>query len=93
MTAKQLRICADMLDNRDVMKRLYGERWAEVTAEHRELIRKRMILTGESNPLKAVLPIAKSMDAAGENPALLLAVAVDMSEGESNHHPQPGAKE
>jgi len=35
--------------------------------------------TGNDNPLSAVIPLAKAMDAAGANPIMLMATAVDMA--------------
>jgi hypothetical protein len=80
MTNQQVIIATQMLDLRDTMKRLYGDRWDEVTADHRRIIAGAMAESGNDNPLSAVIPVAKKMSAAGENPSLLMAVAVDMAD-------------
>ena len=80
LTEKQIVIAAKMFELRDTMKRLLGEKWDAKTADMRAILSGVMRETGDNNPLSAVLPIAKAMSAAGENPALLMAVAVDMAD-------------
>lgn len=80
LTTKQLTIAAGMMKLRDTMKRLLGAEWPERTALHRAVLEKEMRDTNDHNPLSAVIPIAKKMQAAGENPTLLMAVAVDMAD-------------
>lgn len=80
MNAKQLKIAAHMVGLRDAMRSLYAERWEAVSAPYREVIKAEMDKTSNTNPLSAVIPIAKAMDAAGENPTVLMASAVKLAE-------------
>ncbi len=78
-----------MVELRDTMRALFGSRWPEVSALPRQVIAGAMRETGDDNPLSAVLPIAKAMSAAGENPTILLATAVDMSDTPPGSPPAP----
>lgn len=78
MTAQELKTAAKMVELRDTMKRLYGTKWEEASAPYREILSGVMARTGDTNPLSAVLPLAKDLSSKGHNPKLLLAVAVDM---------------
>jgi len=80
LTSKQITIAAKMFELRDTMKRLYGEQWPTVAGPYREMIAGAMEGSGDNNPLSAVIPLAKDMDAKGYNPTLLMAVAVDMAD-------------
>lgn len=80
LTEKQITIAAGMFELRDSMKRLYGESWSEVTKELRCTLTLVMQRTRNDNPLSAVIPIAKDMQANGHSPVLLMAVAVDMAD-------------
>lgn len=80
MTEKEINLASQMFELRDTMKRIYAERWPEVSAPYREMIAGAMEGSGDKNPLSAVLPIAKDMSAKGHNPMLLMAVAVEMAE-------------
>lgn len=62
------------------MRRLFGERWEAMTTDYRAFLKREMEIRKDSNPLSAVIPAAKAMSAAGENPTLLMAVAVDMAD-------------
>lgn len=79
LTSKQIVIAAKMVELRYTMKRLYGERWPTVIAPYREMIAGAMEGSGDSNPLSAVIPLAKDMSENGHNPTLLMAVAVEMA--------------
>lgn len=80
LTSKQIVIAAKMVELRDTMKRLYGERWTAVIAPYRQMIAGAMEGSGDSNPLSAVIPLAKDMSDKGHNLTLLIAVAVEMSD-------------
>lgn len=80
LTQKKIEIAAKMFELRDTMKRLYGATWGEVTKEYRCTLTLVMQRTGNTNPLSAVIPLAKDMSANGHNPTLLMAVAVDMAD-------------
>ena len=80
MTLGKLAIAARMMECRDTMKHLYGDRWPAVSEPYRTLISGAMEATGDKNPLSAVIPICKDMQAKGQNHVLLMAVAVDMAD-------------
>lgn len=80
LTPKKIAIAAQMLELRDAMKRLYGEKWGDVTKDYRCTLALVMERTGNTNPLSAVIPLAKDMSANGHNPLLLMSVAVDMAD-------------
>ena len=74
-TEKQILIASQMLQMRNAMKRLYDDRWPEVSAPYRQVLSNVMNRSGNFNPLSVALPIAKDLQAKGHNPLLLLAVA------------------
>lgn len=80
MTTKQITIAANMFELRDTMKLLHGDKWKDVMADLGTALQLQMKATNNPNPLSAVIPIAKAMSVAGHNPALLMAVAVDMAD-------------
>jgi len=80
LTEKQIMIAASMFQLRDSMKRLYAAEWQKKIVPFRGMIIEEMERTGNSNPLSAVIPIAKEMSAKGHNPALLMAVAVEIAD-------------
>lgn len=61
------------------MRRLYGDRWAEVSAPYREILEGAMQGSGDTNVLRAVLPLAQELDRRGRSPLVLLATAGDMA--------------
>ena len=80
MTIKEITIAAKMFELRDTMKLLHGDLWPNRSFPYRVLIQAAMDRTKTSNPLRAVIPIAKDMSNEGHNPAMLIAVAVEMAE-------------
>jgi hypothetical protein len=64
---------------RVTMRRLYGDRWPEVSAPYREILVGAMRGSGETNVLRAVLPLAQELDRRKISPLRLLAVAGDMA--------------
>jgi hypothetical protein len=66
-------------DVRVTMRRLYGDRWPDVSAAYREILEGAMRGSGETNVLRAVLPLAQELDRRGLSPLALLATAGDMA--------------
>ena len=66
-------------DVRMTMRRLYGDRWPEVSAPYREILEGAMRGSGDTNVLRAVLPLAQELDRRGHSPLVLLATAGDMA--------------
>jgi len=74
-------------DVRLTMRRLYGDRWPDVSAPYREILEGAMRGSGETNVLRAVLPLAQELDRRGHSPLVLLATAGDMaSSANAAHH-------
>jgi hypothetical protein len=74
-----LRTAAELIQVRDVVRRIMGERWPSIVDELRPEIERIMRAAKNDNPISAIVPIAKAMSAEGKNPMTLLAVAVEMS--------------
>ena len=70
---------ARLEDARVTMRRLYGDRWPDVSAAYRVILEVAMRSTGEKNVLRAVLPLAQELDRRGHSPLVLLATAGDMA--------------
>lgn len=83
ITDKQIVITQRLLANHDFIKNSSGDEWSQIVAEQRGMIEDLMKAKSES-ALQVVLPIAKEMSADGENPQLILAVAVEISIGENS---------
>lgn len=75
----QYAMAVKLIEVRNMLKRLHGDRWSERMQPLRAKLRELMDVTGNNNPLAVAIPAAKEMSAAGENPMLLIAVAVDMA--------------
>lgn len=71
------------------IKTLYGDDWKEKSNPFRREIERSMKGQKITNPLRAILPLAKGIIAQGHNPIILLAVAIEMSK-ESNSCPLCG---
>lgn len=80
---RSVQISEKLLETRDAVKRLMGDRWPINLNQMRPIIEGIMKRSGEDNVLRAVLPIAKEMKDNGESPALLLAVACEMADPSS----------
>lgn len=76
---KAANLANDLKDNYLLMKRLHGPKWSQIVSDTKPSILKFMELTKTTNPLEAILPIAKQMSAAGENPMTMIAVACEIS--------------
>lgn len=89
---KKIEVAAKLIEARDAMKRLLGPSgWAQGVGTWRPAIEARMKSMNTDNVLATVLPVAQEMSAAGQAPAMLLAVACEMiapSESESTQSTQ-----
>lgn len=72
---------AKLIEVRDTMRRVLGTQWERTATPFRLALEEHMRRTGETNHMKAVLPIAEAMRKAGDDPTMLIAVAVDMADG------------
>jgi hypothetical protein len=76
---RAIEVSGKLITTRDTMKRILGpEKWAKNVAEIRPQIEALMKRRRLDNVLAAVLPVAQEMSAAGQAPAMLLAVACEM---------------
>lgn len=71
-----LKTAERMLEIRDTMKRLKGDKRQADSLPYRL-----MKQHGTDNPLAVATPIAKELDEKGVSPLMLLAVAADMADG------------
>lgn len=77
---RAVRVSDKLLETRDGVKRLLGDKWPEKIREIRPAIEALMAKQRSDNPLEVVLPVAKEMSDDGHSPAVLLAVACEMVE-------------
>lgn len=73
-----------MLEIRDTMKRLKGDKWQADSLPYRDLLNRLMKQHNTDNPLAVATPIAKELDEKGVSPLMLLAVAADMADAWEN---------
>lgn len=76
---KQQEIAANLENNLAAMKSVHGRKWPSIMEDFSPLITDIMARECTTNPLKAILPVAKQMETDGKSPSVLLAVATQMS--------------
>ncbi len=86
---REIELAVELKQVHAAMKKMYGTRWPKQAAAHRKHIAAHMLRTGETNPLAAVIPVAKEMAAEGVSPAMVIAVAVEMASDTTPPKPQP----
>jgi len=92
---RALRVSEKLIETRDGVKRLLGDKWPDKVCEIRPAIEALMEDEGSDNVLKTVLPVAKEMSDDGHSPVVLLAVACEMVEPScpnAVHEPQAPQK-
>lgn len=81
LTSRELRIAADMVDLRDMVKKALGPvHWQRAVDLHGAFLKVEMLKQDCHNPLEVVIPFAKAMVARGEELGIMMAVAVELSE-------------
>lgn len=78
-----LKLTARLIDHRDGLRDLLKTVWNERVAQHGEQLRARMAAMETTNALAAAVSLGKEMAARGEDPGMLIAVAVEMCERQS----------
>ena len=75
---KSAALSLELLHRLELMQRVMGDRWPQVSSEWRVLINKSMARLNK--PLmETALILAQRLDAAGHNPTMMLAVATEMA--------------
>ena len=77
-------VSKELRDNLTVMKRLLGDKWEASAEEYKNIMRRVMLATEDSNPIACALPMAKEMSKRGHSPLMLLAVATEMSQASND---------
>ena len=80
MTTRALRLTADLIDHRDALRRLWGDRYA-ITVKPARLVLRGVAAERGIDIAAAALQLAKEMDGKGADPSIILAALVDESEG------------
>jgi hypothetical protein len=71
-------IAHNLDSNLRTMQAVHGKKWPALLADYCLTIQEIMERDGTSNPLKAILPVAREMEATGKSPSILLAAATYM---------------
>lgn len=78
MTAKAIKLTAALIQRRDDMRRLLGERYAKRVADARAILRG-AAAERKLDLADAALQICRELDAKGVDPSIIMAALVDES--------------
>jgi hypothetical protein len=77
-TLKKIELSEKLLLIHETMKRMHGENWPEASKPYRYALLDAVKMDGEINILQAAIRIGKNMLERGQNPMMILAVAIEI---------------